>query len=171
MPKSRKSLRTAGRRRAEILADLRDAGRSLSDSAVAFHTAVAESLGLTASEWKILGFLQKGGALTAGEIAERSAFAPATVSGILKELERKRWIERKKDPADNRRVLVSILPSINLKQLGRIFEDLTAELSKVYSAYKAEELELILESIRRIAAVQSDAAVRLSRPKRAEASR
>lgn len=164
MPTRKKSSRTARRRRTAILADLRDAGRSLSDSAVAFHTAVAESLGLTASEWKVLGFLQQGGALTAGEIAERSAFAPATISGILKELERKRWIERTKDPSDNRRVLVSILPSVNLKQLGRIFDQLTAELSQVYSAYNADELELILEVIRRIGSVQTGAAVRLSRP-------
>lgn len=164
MPTRKKSSRTSRRRRTAILADLRDAGRSLSDSAVAFHTAVAESLGLTASEWKVLGFLQQGGALTAGEIAERSAFAPATISGILKELERKRWIERTKDPSDNRRVLVSILPSVNLKQLGRIFDQLTAELSQVYSAYNADELELILEVIRRIGSVQTGAAVRLSRP-------
>lgn len=168
MPTRKKSSRTARRRRTAILADLRDAGRSLSDSAVAFHTAVAESLGLTASEWKVLGFLQQGGALTAGEIAERSAFAPATISGILKELERKRWIERTKDPSDNRRVLVSILPSVNLKQLGRIFDQLTAELSQVYSAYNADELELILEVIRRIGSVQTGAAVRLSRPTRGE---
>ncbi|WP_405230143.1 MarR family winged helix-turn-helix transcriptional regulator [Lentisalinibacter sediminis] len=169
MPTRKKSSRAARRRRTAILADLRDAGRSLSDSAVAFHTAVAESLGLTASEWKVLGFLQQGGALTAGEIAERSAFAPATISGILKELERKRWIERTRDPSDNRRVLVSILPSVNLKQLGRIFDQLTAELSQVYSAYNADELELILEAIRRIGSVQTGAAVRLSRPTRGEA--
>lgn len=169
MPTGKKSSRTARRRRTAILADLRAAGRSLSDSAVAFHTAVAESLGLTASEWKVLGFLQQGGALTAGEIAERSAFAPATISGILKELERKRWIERTRDPSDNRRVLVSILPNVNLKQLGRIFDQLTAELSQVYSAYSADELELILEALRRIGSVQTCAAVRLSRPTGGEA--
>lgn len=144
------------RRRREVLRELAEAGRKLSDAAVMFHTALSAKVGLGASDWKTLGFLEKHGPLTAGELSELSGLAPPSVTGIIDRLEGGGWVRRGQDPRDGRRVVVEMDPA-GLAAVVPHFAGLLRGLDEVYARYSDEELELIVKAMREIAECQTAA--------------
>lgn len=149
------------RRRRELLERLSEAGRDFSDTAVMFHTALAEKVGLNASEWKMLGLLQRHGPLTAGGLAALSGLAPASVTGIIDRLERGAWVRRARDARDGRRVRVSLDQRVLERNFGELFGGLARRLEKLYARYPDDDLALLLELMTEIARRQKEATVEL----------
>jgi DNA-binding transcriptional ArsR family regulator len=141
---------------------LSDAGRELSDAAVLYHSALAGRLGLGATDWKMLGLLEKEGPRTAGELAEASGLAPASVTGLLDRLEAGGWVKRRRDPEDGRRTIVELdwQPPADR---GGLFEGLMRRLAELYERYSDAELELLLGFMREVAARQRAATAELER--------
>ncbi len=152
---------TSGKRRArapkELQRDLDLAGRELSTVTVMFHTAIAEKLGLSATELKTLDLLQRFGPLTAGELGGRTGLAPASVTGLVDRLERKRYARRIADPTDGRRVLIEL----NHESVGAaaaLFSDFMRRLQELYAGYSVAQLETILHFLRAAAQQQQQQA-------------
>ncbi|WP_031167308.1 MarR family winged helix-turn-helix transcriptional regulator [Streptosporangium roseum] len=139
--------------RERLLAALAEAGREHSDTAVMFHTAVSARMGLGMTEAKTLDLLRRLGPLAAGEIAEHSGLTPASVSGLIDRLERKGFVRRIRDTEDRRRVIVELRQD-GVAGFGALFEDVVQGLEGLYAAYTDEQLELILDFLRRSAEVQ-----------------
>ncbi|MEV8019466.1 MarR family transcriptional regulator [Streptomyces sp. NPDC086554] len=76
---------------------LTSAGRENSAATVMFHSAVAARQGLSATESKTLDLLERGGPLTAKDLAERTTLAPASVTGLVDRLENKGFVRRKRE--------------------------------------------------------------------------
>jgi DNA-binding MarR family transcriptional regulator len=137
------------------------AGRDNSNAAVMFHTAMSERMGLGVTEEKTLDLLQRLGPLTAGELAQHTGLAPASVSGLIDRLEAKWLVRRVRDPKDRRRVIVEI----NFERLAgfaELFEPLVEGLSQLYEGYTDEQLEVILDFLTKATAVQRAATARLT---------
>ncbi|WP_351225516.1 MarR family transcriptional regulator [Streptomyces sp. NPDC002133] len=128
-------------RRAEVIAALTAAGRDSSAASVAFHTVVAAKQGLGPTETKTLDLLQRHGALTAKDLAERSGLAPASVTGLVDRLEKKGYVRRVKHPTDKRRVLIESRPE-KLAELAPLFDDWAREVAELYEEFTTEELEV-----------------------------
>lgn len=139
--------------RERLLAALAEAGREHSDTAVMFHAAVSARMGLGMTEAKTLDLLRRLGPLAAGEIAEHSGLTPASVSGLVDRLERKGFVRRIRDTEDRRRVIVELRQD-GVAGFGALFEDVVQGLEGLYAAYTDEQLELILDFLRRSAEVQ-----------------
>jgi DNA-binding MarR family transcriptional regulator len=150
------------RKRQQLLDEAGRVGRALSDAVVMFHTALAEKHGLGPSDWKMIGLLERRGALSAGELSELSGLAPPSVTGILDRLENWRWVQRTRDPADKRRVLVELNPDVLTKDLGSHFRGLMRRLSELYEQYSDQELASHLEFMREVARRQFEATVELT---------
>src|SRR4051794_39449858 len=84
-------------------------GRALATAAVLFHSALAELSGLSATEQRALDLIDRFGPLTAGDLAQRSGLAPASVTGLLRRLEQKGFARRVPNPGDRRSVLVELV--------------------------------------------------------------
>lgn len=143
-------------RRNKLLEALTVAGREHSNAAVMYHSAMGDRLGLGMTEEKTLDLLQRLGPLTAGEIAQHTGLAPATVSGLIDRLEGKWLVRRVRDTKDRRRVIVEI----NFERLAgfsELFEPFVVALSQLYERYTDDELELILDWLNRSAAIQREA--------------
>jgi DNA-binding MarR family transcriptional regulator len=138
-------------RRRQLLTALAEAGRTLSDATIMFHTALADRLSLNASEWKTLGLLDRHGPLTAGELADRTGLAPPSVTGILDRLERAGWIVRERDPSDRRRVVVRLDASATAERFAASFEGLQRRLDDLYRRFDDDQLALIVEVVQEIA--------------------
>jgi DNA-binding MarR family transcriptional regulator len=52
----------------------------------------------------------RGGPVTVGELASRLGLTLPTVSGVLADLDRAAFVERRPDPGDRRRTIVAIAP-------------------------------------------------------------
>ncbi|GAA4229633.1 DNA-binding MarR family transcriptional regulator [Streptosporangium album] len=142
--------------RDQVLAALHEAGREHGNAAVMFHTAISARMGLGMSEEKTLDLLQRLGPLTAGEIAGHSGLAPASVSGLIDRLEHKGFVRRIRDTEDRRRVIVEIRHD-SIAGFGSLFDGFVQGLEGLYATYTDEQLEVILDFLRRSAEVQREA--------------
>jgi len=75
-----------------------------------YHRRDGPRSGLTGASRAVLGHLAVSGPLTVGEAARHLDRAQSVVSEIVDQLEAKGLLERERDPADRRRVLVWLTP-------------------------------------------------------------
>ncbi|MFG2876649.1 MarR family winged helix-turn-helix transcriptional regulator [Streptomyces sp. NPDC048337] len=148
-------------RRAAVLEELNRTGRETSAATVMFHEAAAAKQGLGATETKTLDLLQRRGPLTAKELSQHTALAPASVTGLIDRLERKGYVRRVKHPTDKRRVLVEALPD-RLDALSPVFDDWAREVAELCAEFTTEELETVIRFLRGSNTRQLRAAARLS---------
>ncbi|MEO3794905.1 MarR family transcriptional regulator [Nonomuraea sp. B10E15] len=148
--------RDISEQRNDLLEALSTAGRESSNAAVMYHSAMGARLGLGMTEEKTLDLLQRLGPLTAGELAQHTGLAPATVSGLVDRLESRWLVRRVRDTKDRRRVIVEINPE-QLAGFAELFEPFVAALSHLYERYTDDELALILDYLKRSTALQREA--------------
>lgn len=70
------------------------------------YRPLLEPLGLTYPQYLVMVALWERAPRTVGEVSEALGLEPATLTPVLKRLEHNRLVSRKRDPADERRVLV-----------------------------------------------------------------
>jgi DNA-binding MarR family transcriptional regulator len=59
---------------------------------------------------RCLDILQRGEAMTAGDVARESGLTTGAVTAVLDRLERAGYVRRRRDTEDRRRVLVEVVP-------------------------------------------------------------
>ena len=74
------------------------------------------------------------GPLTVGELAEQLAVTYATASLVATDLERAGAIERERDPADGRRVVLRLHPTIGAKAMNHRIEPMRRTLQRLDAA-------------------------------------
>lgn len=136
------------RSRAQILDELAGVGRENSDATVLFHSTIAELLDLHATDYKVLGILERRGPMSAGQIAGQSGLAPASVTNLIDRLEQKGFVRRVPDPADRRRVMVEPVRD-RIAGAGRLFASTRRSLAKLWEHYSDTELTVIADFLSR----------------------
>jgi len=137
-------------KREKLLAAVIAASRESSTTAVFFHTALAEQVGLGATEAKTLFILSSRGPLTAGEIAKETGLTTASVTSLLDRLESKGCVRRVRDTQDRRRVIVE--PNeLWLAELAGVFDTLQEAFAPLLDAYNDEQLTAIADFLIRAA--------------------
>ena len=144
-------------RRDDLLAALGTIGREHSNAEVMFHNTVSERMGVSAVEEKTLDLLERDGPLTAGELASRTGLAPASVTGLIDRLVRKGFVRRATHTEDRRRVNVEI-DRARAASLGELFSGIAARFGELYEGYTDDQLELILDFVRKSTAILREAA-------------
>src|SRR5215469_10181181 len=99
-------------KRSELLNKLWDLGRRMSTQTVFLHQAIAQTVGLNATDTKCIDLiLQAGDApVTAGWLSQQSGLTTGAITHILDRLEKQNYIRRERDTEDRRRVFVRIQP-------------------------------------------------------------
>jgi DNA-binding MarR family transcriptional regulator len=131
-------------RRRELLSKLWDLGRKMSTQTVFLHQAVAQSVGLNATDTKCVDLIVRGpeGGVTAGKLSEMTGLTTGAITHILDRLEKRKFIERVRDAHDRRKVFLrvrqeSLAPVIpKYEAIGKAFLGLAEE-------YGDEELQVI----------------------------
>lgn len=125
-------------------------GREFITAVVVFHESVGRVLGVTAVERKCLDVLSRKGPMTAGAIAEHTGLTSGAVTGLVERLRKAGYVDRASDPADRRRVLVSLRPNTRLDEvLPKVFGPLGADMAEVNSHFDQGELAAIADFLRR----------------------
>lgn len=135
--------------RQQLIETLTHALYQSSTLAVFFHSAVAEQIGLGATEEKTLLILSNG-PLTAGEIAQETGLTTPSVTSLIDRLEKKGFVQRVRDPHDRRRVFVEVNEE-RLAQLTQVFTSLEGTFEDLLDAYNEEQLSTIIDFLSRSA--------------------
>jgi MarR family transcriptional regulator, organic hydroperoxide resistance regulator len=81
-----------------------------SRTVVSLYRPLLEPMGLTHPQYLVMLALWEAEPLRVSELAERLSLEPATLSPLLKRLEAGGLVTRRRDPADERAVAVSLTP-------------------------------------------------------------
>jgi DNA-binding MarR family transcriptional regulator len=138
------------RSREALVAAVIAASRENSTTAVFFHTAIAEQVGLGATDEKTLAILSREGPLTAGEIAQHTGLTTASVTSLIDRLESKGFVRRVRDIKDRRRVIVEPDPA-RLAEFGRLFGSVQSSFQELLESYSDEQLSTIADFLTRAA--------------------
>ncbi|MFC4065885.1 MarR family transcriptional regulator [Actinoplanes subglobosus] len=128
--------------RATAIADLMRAGRETTRLSTVFRYAIADRLGLAVSDLECLDFLADSGPATAGQIAERTNLTTGAVTSMVRRLQQAGYITAERDPADRRRVIVSLRPERG-DELERPYERFAERARRLVEGYRVEEILLL----------------------------
>lgn len=118
------------------------AGRESSRLSVMFRHAVAARLALTVTDMECLDFLSDTGSATAGQLAEQTNLTTGAITSMIRRLERAGYVTAERDPADRRRVVVTLVPH-RLEDGVRLYASFGKATTDVISRYNVEELRLL----------------------------
>ena len=105
--------------------------------------------GLSDQQWRVLRVLGSGQSFETGRVAKEAFLLGPSLTGVLTRMERDGLIQRTKDPADQRRTVVSATTEgLELvKRLSREIAQHYADLEETYGKGKLVELYKLLDEL------------------------
>jgi len=129
--------------RAELLQSNLNLGRELSARTLMFHAAIAEHVGLSATEHKALDLLSRAGSMTAGQLAELSGLTTGAVTGLVDRLEKSGFVKRERDPKDRRKVVINPQVDKMEQEISPLFGAMSQRMEQLMTGYSDQELAII----------------------------
>ncbi|GAA4534587.1 MarR family winged helix-turn-helix transcriptional regulator [Amycolatopsis samaneae] len=112
-------------------------------STVRFHAAVAERLGVTATELHCLHLVSGGVSESPTELAGLLGMTTGAFTRMLDRMERARLVERVPDPEDRRRLAVRPLPD-RLPELAELYAPLARFFGDRFGGFDRRQLTALL---------------------------
>jgi DNA-binding MarR family transcriptional regulator len=137
--------------RQQLLNRLWDLGRVMSTQTVFLHQALAQSVGLNATDTKCIDLILRSpdGMVTAGRLSDITGLTSGAITHILDRLEKREFIERVRDQQDRRKVFIRVRPE-TLEPLTPRYEAIGRAYQKLAEEYSDEQLQLFTEYLERI---------------------
>jgi DNA-binding MarR family transcriptional regulator len=150
------------RQRQERIAELSEGiGRELATKTMLFHSALADRLGLGATDLKCLDLLRAAQVpLTASNLVLLTGLTGGAITGVADRLEAAGFVERVRDPADRRRWELRPKPD-RQDEIAALFAPLSASLNKLCSAFDEPELDVLSGFLTGLGAILDDQTERL----------
>jgi len=113
--------------------------------------AVAEELGLTLEQCRVLVYLEENQGITQAGLASLTETDPMTLVRILDHMEKFAWIERRLDPTDRRVRRLHLLPAATpvLKRIWVIADESRSDALAGLDAAQIETLQQLLNTAQR----------------------
>ena len=137
-------------------------GRELSARTVMFHSAIAEKLGLSVTEHKALDLLSRHGPMPAGQLAELTGLTSGAVTGMVDRLEKTRFLRRKTDPNDRRKVIIEANEE-KYEEMAGLFESLAQGMNRLLGSYNDEALTVIHDFLSKLPGLMQEETEKLKR--------
>ncbi len=131
-------------KRADLLQRLWQLGRLMSTQTVFLHQAIAQTVGLNATDTKCVDLILQAGdsPVTAGYLSQQSGLTTGAITHILDRLEKRGYIARERDAEDRRRVFVR-MQTESLRPLLPKYEAIGHAFMKLLEGYSDKELKFI----------------------------
>lgn len=113
--------------------------------------AIAQHLGLSATEFECCSLIQEQGPFTAGELAKLCRISTGGMTGMIDRLERKGFVRREADSNDRRRVLVfGVQNEDAIYKVRALYDPMQTAFDDILSQYSDEEINFIRMFMQRI---------------------
>ncbi len=116
--------------------------RRHSTAAVLFHHAIAERLGLGATDHKCFDLLQERGALTGSDLAAITGLTSGAITGVVARLEQAGYVRREPDPKDGRKQILRPVQG-RMRELQDLFAHIRSDLAALLEPFDAAQLAAI----------------------------
>ncbi len=118
----------------------------MSTQTVFLHQAIAQSVGLNATDTKCIDLILRGqgGSVPAGWLSDMTGLTTGAITHILDRLEKRQYIERVRDTHDRRKVFVRVRPEA-LEPLIPKYETIGKAYQAIAEHYSDKELQLICD--------------------------
>ena len=143
--------------RRDLLNQIADLGRRISTQTVFLHQAIAQTVGLNATDTKCIDLILSHSerTMTAGELSDKTGLTTGAITHILDRLERRRFIKRVRDKQDRRKVLVRVRPE-SLAPLVPRYEEVGKAYMALAEEYSDDELAVICDYMDRASAISEE---------------
>ena len=137
-------------------------GFRLSTATVLFHAAIADRLGIGATDVKCYSILRQTGPITAGDLAERTNLTTGAITGVIDRLERAELGRRSRDPHDRRRIVLELVHDAERERaIAALYEPLGRAITELVGQYDAAERATMLDFLIKASAVLEAETTRL----------
>ncbi|MFF4352017.1 MarR family winged helix-turn-helix transcriptional regulator [Streptomyces sp. NPDC001530] len=129
-------------------------------SAVMLHGhASARACGLGATDLYALNILQLSGAMTPGELAERTGLTTGPTTRLIDRLEQAGYVRRVPDAGDRRKIIVE--PVGKPLELDRVMTPARQRIGEILGGFTPEQLDALFDYFTRAAQAYQEAAEQL----------
>jgi DNA-binding MarR family transcriptional regulator len=155
---------TAAAHRGRLSRQLKDSLRDLGTQLAQLNHSVGARLDLKPTDLGCLDLISRHGPISPSALARRTGLHPATMTGVLDRLERGGWIERGRDTADRRGVMVQVARGRGAEVLRLYLVDsgMNTAMDEICAQYDDQKLQLLIGFLRRTADAGRAAAERLA---------
>jgi DNA-binding MarR family transcriptional regulator len=145
---------TDSRKRQELIRQVGlEVGREIGARTILFHQAIANMVGVSITDMKCLDYVDRGGDVTAGDLARLTGLTTGAITAAIDRLEKAGLARRERSETDRRKVFIRISASPATEKLGPIFDALGKDVSALASRYSTRELETIKDFCDRTIAI------------------
>jgi len=115
--------------------------------ALNYFRPLLNEISLTEQQWRIIRALNEYGALESKQLAECCCILSPSLTGIIKRLEQKNFIQRQKSSEDQRRVLLSLTDHAQkvFDDVSPRFEERYATITERFGEKKMDEFKELLD--------------------------
>ena len=123
--------------------------RRASTLGLLIHQGIADQLGLGPTDLKCLDAARNEPELTPGRLAEITGLSTSATTAALDRLERRGFVERRRDDHDRRRIFV-VSTGRHEAETARLYAPLADATAAVLEHYDADQLALIADVLERL---------------------
>ena len=120
-----------------------EVGREIGARTILFHQAVANIVGVSVTDMKCLDYVDRGGDVTAGDLARLTGLTTGAITAAIDRLEKAGLARRERSETDRRKVFIRLCQSPAVARIAPIFEALGRDASELATRYTTRELETI----------------------------
>jgi DNA-binding MarR family transcriptional regulator len=153
--------REARRARRRRIAEAKQGLRELRIELAVLNHRVGSRIEVKDSDFDCLDAITQHGPISPTALARRVGVHLATMTGILDRLERGGWIVRERDESDRRAVLVRAVPD-KQRDIIQLYGGMNSSLDEILDDYSDEQIDLIVDFLRRCARAGHSATNRLA---------
>lgn len=127
--------------------------REIGARTILFHQAVANIVGVSVTDMKCLDYVDRGGDVTAGDLARMTGLTTGAITAAIDRLEKAGLARRERSETDRRKVFIRLSESPATARIAPIFEALARDAAELVTHYSTRELETIKDFCERCIAM------------------
>lgn len=130
----------------ELYEELSQAVQRAGTLTVLHTNAVAHRVGISATEFEAMDIISRNQPITAGQLAEECGLTTGAVTGILDRLEKGKFVCRRRDPEDRRRVfIVPIENAARSQKVRELYKPMSECFQMFVDRYSPEQIRFLID--------------------------
>ncbi|WP_114417177.1 homoprotocatechuate degradation operon regulator HpaR [Marinospirillum perlucidum] len=117
-----------------------------------FFRPLLQEIPLTEQQWRIIRALAEHQELESKQLADFCCILSPSLTGIISRLEQQDYIQRRRSPEDQRRVLISLTPKAEemFERVSPLLESRYQEISRQFTQENMDQLSELLNKLSQI---------------------